>query len=129
MVGVLVVGGGDAGRFLGHLDFGRFHPVHCRQSVEPGNAALGAAMVPWREQFGMVERARSEIDVAAIDVLVEQWRAAIGAEAAIHVFGTAEACWLSSGPGQCFSWRRHERDEDISCCFLAHATVAEVRIV
>src|SRR5215217_8527600 len=99
------------------------------QAVIPRHARFIAIVHVRREKLGMVKRTNGEIDPIAGDVLIKQRRTTGAAKAAIDMLGTAKARRRAARPGDRFARRCDKRDEDIADGLLAHAAMADMRVV
>lgn len=74
-------------------------------------------------------RADRQVGATVFEVVKEQWRAAIGAKAALDKLRTVPDARLAACPAERIIGRGDKRGKDVARRFLAHAAMAEMRIV
>lgn len=129
MIGVLVVALLDRRGPVGAVVFGRTGIFYARDRIEPCHHVLGAGTGKRREGVRIVKRTDHQVGATVFEVVEEQWRAAIGAEAALDNLRTLPDAWLAACPAERIIGRGDERGKDVARGFLAHAAMAEMRIV
>src|SRR3569623_1732445 len=91
--------------------------------------AFEAHLVPELDLVRLVERADRHRDVRTAERAVVERRSAIGAEAARREIGAVELGGLTARPGQMLVADADQCGKEVAGRLLAHAAVADVRIV
>lgn len=97
--------------------------------VEPRHHVFGADVGMRREGTGIVKRADHQVGAAVLDMMEEQRRAAVGAKAALDQLRTLPHARPAARPAQRLIRRGDQRRKDVASCLLAHAAMADVRVV
>src|SRR5688500_984983 len=100
VVGMLVVRGADARNLVGIFLLGRTEQFRALDVDDRRMPAFLAELETDWDQVRRVERTDGQRDALAFEILEEQRRAAILAEAAVDVLGTAEHRGGAAGPSQ-----------------------------
>lgn len=129
MVRVLIVARLDRRRPGGTVVLGRPRILDLGDRIEPRHHVLGADVGVRREGVGIVERADHQVGAAVLDVMEEQRRAAVGAEPALDQLRTLPHARPAARPAERLIGRGDQRGKDIPGGLLAHAAMAEMRVV
>jgi len=108
----LLVGPDSKVTFNG-VEVGKVAAIDLIERDEGGVLALHAHLVEHRDAVGLVKGTDRERDVRALDIVVEQRAAALGAVAAVDLAGTAEAGGLAARPGQVLVAHADQRGEQV----------------
>ena len=126
MVGVLVVACPYCADIGGHRFLGRAFGLD-RQVLEQRKLSFDAELDLRRKLRRIVERTGRQVDMLALEIVVEQRRPARSAKAARRFVRTVEGCGSPARPADRIARHTDQRDKEIARRLLAHAAMADMR--